>query len=409
MSPHSTGLKFGEHYANSNALEENITSKSSSFLSKNTFRHSPQGKDLKINNVFDAIMQGDTEKTKEFINITENLNIKDSTGNNPLILAIKLGDVDTALALIESGKVDLFYIYSSEKTALHLAIEKNLEPIIQKLKTEMQDKGELIHNNIQLSQALEDNDLDKVIELISKKQIDLNIKNSLGQTALLKATEINNLVLVEEILKRDNINIDAQNNCGETALLKSIESNNLEIVKRLLSKNANPDIINGYGYTPFSLSLSDGKLQILKELLKKMTDDQIFTKIIEHDEHKEQIYKALNSNKFDKAIEEKQKSKIKYLLQEKITPDEDPEQVKNALEILEVNSFTFEEIVAIKEKFKDSPHSKNVETFFREKPLEIGVKKALDSLSIASEQGYFTPFSSFPSFSFNKKKTFRRR
>jgi len=95
-----------------------------------------------------------------------------------------------------------------------------------------------------------------------------NFQNSDGNTMLHKAAETAKVKTVAELLAKTDINIDIKNNNGETALLHAVRDGNLKITSLLLAAKADPNIKNNNNLSPFFIAALQGNSDILSTLLK---------------------------------------------------------------------------------------------------------------------------------------------
>ncbi len=111
------------------------------------------------------------------------------------------------------------------------------------------------------------------LRLLSNPNINVNIKDSEGNTPLIKAVAEGSLDKVIFLTRNDILNIDAQNNEGNTALhilFFKIENTNdpaelatyMKIAGRLLTKRANSSIPNNNGIKPKHLAIQISNLEL---------------------------------------------------------------------------------------------------------------------------------------------------
>jgi ankyrin repeat protein len=124
--------------------------------------------------------------------------------------------------------------------------------------------------------------LDVVKELLKRSDIDVNIQDNDGNTALIWVSFYGQFEITKELLKRSDIDVNIQDNDGNTALIWALYNGYLEIVIELL-KMPNIDL---------NIKDKDGKdfFDYLKEDQKE--------KII--DEFPEQYQRYLMNKKIDK-------------------------------------------------------------------------------------------------------------
>jgi ankyrin repeat protein len=136
--------------------------------------------------------------------------------------------------------------------------------------------------------ATKENNLKKVIELI-KKNININLTNKDGDTALMWASYYGYINIIKELIKA-GANVNLQNKFGCTALIWASEKGYLEIVKKLIKANdvriyklgtefletrttsTNVNLRNIYGDTALIWASNNGYLDIVEELIKANAD-----------------------------------------------------------------------------------------------------------------------------------------
>ena len=78
----------------------------------------------------------------------------------------------------------------------------------------------------------------KIEQPLINKVEDINIKDTYGQTLLMRAISTDNCKIVQEIINA-KADVNAKDNYGRTALMYAVESNNLEVVILLIQAKAN--------------------------------------------------------------------------------------------------------------------------------------------------------------------------
>jgi ankyrin repeat protein len=186
-----------------------------------------------------------------------NLNLTDSEGKTPLILAIKQERDAIALALLESGKIipeSINYLSSSGETALLVAGSCSNQEKKIVLQSKLKECGADInlglvpHGHITPLIKLIDEKDEKfeslVVEALKDPNIDVNVGTSRGGDTLLMMAIRNNLpeiitAILEKSLSQNTLN--RLNQAGETALTLAIKSNNHALIKKLLDLGADPN------------------------------------------------------------------------------------------------------------------------------------------------------------------------
>jgi len=153
----------------------------------------------------------------------------------PLIKAVKLGNDESAIYLVEKGaKID---IKDGEgKDALDYAIEEN------------------------------NNELTKYLLLKSNR---LNYVDTFGKSVLMKAIETENIELVEYLLAKD-LNINLKDSKGYSSLTYAVENNNYTIFQMLLNEGADINVLDKKGNNLLFHSLRSDFSKITDILVEKL-------------------------------------------------------------------------------------------------------------------------------------------
>jgi len=108
-----------------------------------------------------------------------------------------------------------------------------------------------------------------ICELLNR-DVDVNVKNNYGNTALHWSAYHGNVHILRTLL-RHGARVNEKNSVGNTPLHDSIKAHNLECMKLLLKYGADPSIKNNNGYIPQDFT-SDRDIKILLEgyMLGKM-------------------------------------------------------------------------------------------------------------------------------------------
>ncbi|XP_057312079.1 kinase D-interacting substrate of 220 kDa-like isoform X3 [Hydractinia symbiolongicarpus] len=118
---------------------------------------------------------------------------------------------------------------------------------------------------IQLFQAIEDEDLEGVITCI-EEGVNLDGRDSNGQTALISASERGCMRIVNELLYH-NVDTNARDDDGWTALIAASKEGHGEIVSALLEYGAKHSMADLGGWTPLVWASYKGQYEVVHELL----------------------------------------------------------------------------------------------------------------------------------------------
>lgn len=119
-----------------------------------------------------------------------------------------------------------------------------------------------------IHRAAHQGDVALLQELLAKKGIDVDARDSFGGTALHGAMFQENITIVEMLLDAGfDINAIGPRN-GYTPLHDAVWANNIPAARLLLAKGARTDIKGKDGMTPYEKAVNEGKTEIA-ELLQK--------------------------------------------------------------------------------------------------------------------------------------------
>lgn len=181
----------------------------------------------------------------------------------------------------------IFFIFSTysanlnqRKLRLHQALFKAVETDnMDLLRKVLEYRNDInlnikdLSNNTPLLLACQKNHFMPALHLISTGS-DINCYNiSSGNTALIEAVKSNCSSVVYKLLRQPNIELNVCNNCGDTALHIAVENNHQVIISMLLEKDIDTSIKNVRGYTALDLATilknRDVQLMIINSRWKK--------------------------------------------------------------------------------------------------------------------------------------------
>eukprot|EP01112_Ceratiomyxa_fruticulosa_P014585 TRINITY_DN4192_c0_g1_i1.p1 TRINITY_DN4192_c0_g1~~TRINITY_DN4192_c0_g1_i1.p1 ORF type:complete len:334 (+),score=73.21 TRINITY_DN4192_c0_g1_i1:169-1170(+) len=185
-----------------------------------------------VNSINEAVLDGDLEKMKEFVQNGVSIN-SITLGLSPLFIACKQGHLHIVKELIKMG-VDVNTFFDTESKPLIVATGYNHIEIVKLL----------LHHGAN-------------VDIIGKN----------GATALFHAAKKNNIE-VAKLLLQHKANPNIQNNDNITPLHVAAGEQNLELTQLLLQHKANPNVTNKESLTPLHIACAYRSLEIVKELVK---------------------------------------------------------------------------------------------------------------------------------------------
>lgn len=223
------------------------------------------------------------------------INAKDKNGNTSLHLAVRRGNLEIVNFLIKNKAViDGKNKLGSKPIDLanggyHKAIEGTLRnkrqqllekflklaknyPTISDLLPPLNDFSNTDLSNVKISnddtllhRAAQINDpkrLKKIVKILIRIGLDINVKNILGDTPLHLAAEKGCIKMVKLLIKLGaNINSGMEEE-WETPLHYAAKNGYIKVVKLLINQGANILAKNGYGETPLCLARYDDEKHI---------------------------------------------------------------------------------------------------------------------------------------------------
>lgn len=211
---------------------------------------------------------GSAEKISQMI-INQQININQidtNSGYTPLMIALKNGQYQIAIELLEKHNANPNIITQDKETALTIASYydqwRAINPLISynaNLHYTNQN-GNALHYSAQ-------HGLSKTVPTLIKAGININLTNELEQTPLMLAAKNGFLHTVKYLLKNQAV-LDSTDNMGYSALSYAVKNNHLKTAKFLLKQGASIEVTNLKGDTLIILAAKNGSKDILKMLIK---------------------------------------------------------------------------------------------------------------------------------------------
>lgn len=190
-----------------------------------------------INNaLLTAAELGRNSMLLELLDAGANINVVDSSGCPPVLLAALNNHVETVRTLLEHPKCSsTLRVDLRKRTALHHAVATN---------------------NMEL------------LELLLEKGADVNAISECNETPLLVAISYNHQDMIKRLLREPSVKLSMENIHGRTVLHKAVELGDLDLVKLLLQHNVEVGVVNSSWESPLHLACESGNVEICQELLK---------------------------------------------------------------------------------------------------------------------------------------------
>lgn len=122
--------------------------------------------------------------------------------------------------------------------------------------------------NNELMEAMKKGKMDLVHSILnSDENIDINQRDEGGYTLLMHASLWNDPEIMDELLSKKDIDLNLTNNEGQTALTLAIDDSDADAVNKLLDKGARTDIIDEYGFTPLHYASMHSNFEIFNKIM----------------------------------------------------------------------------------------------------------------------------------------------
>ena len=103
--------------------------------------------------------------------------------------------------------------------------------------------------------------------LLTCNDIDLNIQDNQGNTALIHTAIVNNIEGTRLLLSAKSTKLEITNNYGDTAVLEAVRGGNLKILEMLHNHGAKFDVVTDTGYTPLLVASQNGHVDLIDYLI----------------------------------------------------------------------------------------------------------------------------------------------
>ncbi|OQW49316.1 MAG: hypothetical protein A4S09_12435 [Proteobacteria bacterium SG_bin7] len=261
--------------------------------------------------IMNAILSGKRDIAKIVLKANADVNIQNHEGSTPLMLAIECGNFEMFNLLLihafensfvpganqaKSGKtwasnvLDINLTNKNGETALMVAARFGNDQMFEAL----MDAGANLYIKNSGGSSVQDvakqNGHDSIVETIvryeafinqgsdafgeeskepppeKQSDIDVKIRDKLGQTHLMKFSALGNAEMVKKLIAL-NSEIDAKDFSGLTALLLATKKGSTKVVQQLLDAGANPNIKDGHGKSSLLHAIEAGNAGVIKPLV----------------------------------------------------------------------------------------------------------------------------------------------
>jgi ankyrin repeat protein len=215
--------------------------------------------------IVDFCKKGQTQQLFEVIHRPEDFKFLDERQNSLLNIALKNGQWQTAIELVEAG----FDYYQTSHPAIISACQ-------------------YANDDIQ--------GLELLVKLIN---IDINAQNHQQRTALMTSCLLGHINKAKFLLA-NNADINLQDNDGNNELIDAIHSNNNSLVDLILSKQPKVEQVNKHGQSALHIAMMQKKPN--EEIVKKLLDFGYDPELNDHQQNTAWLISSRKHPKIQKLI-----------------------------------------------------------------------------------------------------------
>ncbi len=174
----------------------------------------------------------------------------------------------TSVSEIQRIMMDGIYTNDSRKVAL-----RSIEKLLQADPSKANERGFMFETPLHWAAEMGYEEI--VTLLLEKYQVDVNAKNSLGDTPLYKACLLNNTrsrsSIIEKLLKR-GADVHYIDNNGKCLLQYIIEQGKVEVAKSLLKNGLDINKKDSFGQTILHVAIKTNQIETVEFLLQNKAD-----------------------------------------------------------------------------------------------------------------------------------------
>jgi len=218
-----------------------------------------------------ACENNDLEMVNILLNANANTERKDKFGNSALITACHKVNIPMMEALLKKGaNVNIFD--DKKRTPLIWAcLKKNYEMVQFLLQYSVNINYKCFNGNTPLIITCFTDQLEVAMDLLNRKEIQINLSNQRKNTPLITASECGNLSIVQELLNR-KASINDKNKFGNTALMAAIEKDQTAVAELLLDHQSSINDRNRDGETALFIACRKNNQKLVERLIEQGAD-----------------------------------------------------------------------------------------------------------------------------------------
>ena len=111
-----------------------------------------------------------------------------------------------------------------------------------------------------------------VLGRAAAKSADVNAKDRLGMTPMMRAARDGRLDDVKDFVEEQGADVDARDKYDETAMMLAARAGQLEVVRYLVEQGADVNAKSKHGFTAMMYAARHGQLEVVKYLTEQGAD-----------------------------------------------------------------------------------------------------------------------------------------
>ena len=216
-----------------------------------------------------------------YFGLTENMakfsevDLKDETGQTPLMWAAQAGHEAVVQLLVEKDSIDINAKNKDGMTPFMLAASNGHEAVVRLLvEKDGVDINAKDNEGMTSLMWAASNGYEAVVRLLIERDgVDINAKDNIGVTPLMRAARGGCEAVVRLLIERDGVDINAKDNQGRTPLIWVAWGGYVAVVRLLVEKDGvDVDAKDNNGRTPLLWAAQEGREAVVRLLIETGVD-----------------------------------------------------------------------------------------------------------------------------------------
>ncbi|CAC5406432.1 unnamed protein product [Mytilus coruscus] len=219
-----------------------------------------------------ASQKGHVGIVKELLLHSADVNICGKNGFSPLSRASYFNKTEVVKVLLQSDDVDINLCDNDGCSSLYWASQNGYIDVVKELLQHSAEVNQRDNNDVSpLFIASQKGHVDVVKVLLQHTQ-DVNKCSYDGVSPLSRASHFNQMEVVKVLLQCDEIDINLTDNKGRSALYWASRKGHVDVVKKLLQHSADVNQYDYHGNSALYIASQMGHVDVVRELLQHSPD-----------------------------------------------------------------------------------------------------------------------------------------